>query len=181
MTTPPVAPASIPSSETATPAVAAPTQRIEMRGSLGAFAAVNVAAAVMGALMLAAMIGVRPGIGRSSFPLLYGLALLYLAADTVYWLKRGVHVAALEGDTLHVYRGRELRHEQIPVAEITDVHLHQRLSRRSLQILLGDRVQRVPGFTYYPGRKVWITSYAFDLREFDRFAQAVLRYRTDPG
>lgn len=152
-----------------------------MRGSLGAFAAVNVAAAVVGGLLLAVAIGIRPGIGRSSFPLLYGLALLYLAADTVYWVRRGVHAAALEGDTLHVYRGSELRHERIPVAEITDVHLHQRLSRRSLQILLGGRVARVPGATFYPGRKVWITSDAFNLREFDGFAHAALRYRAARG
>ena len=158
-------------------AASAPATRVEMRGSVGAFAAVNVAAAVAGAVLLAMAIAVRPGIGRSAFPVLYGLALLYLAADTVYWMHRGVHAAALEGDTLHVYRGRALRHERIPVAQITDVHLHQRLSRRSLQILLGAKVVRVPGATFYPGPKVWITSDAFDLAEFDRFTEAAMRHR----
>lgn len=176
MTTPPAASASVPSPETAAPTESSPS-RIELKGTAGSLVMVNVAAAVMGGLLLAGMIAIRPGIGRSAFPLLYGLALLYLVADTAYWMRRGVHAAALDGDTLHVYRGRGMRHETIALREITDVHLHRRLSRRSLQILLGGTVMRVPGATFYPGRKVWITSDAFDVAEFDRFAEAVQALR----
>lgn len=186
MTFPPAAPAASAADElSVSPEIAvsanSPSARTVLNGTAGSLLMVNVAAAVMGGLLLAGMIAIRPGIGRSAFPLLYGLALLYLVADTVYWMRRGVHAAALDGDTLHVYRGRDLRHEAIAVREITDVHLHRRLSRRSLQILLGATVMRVPGATFYPGRKVWITSDAFDLAEFDRFADAVQALRPARG
>lgn len=101
---------------------------------------------------------------------MYGLFLLYLVLDTAYWLWRGVHRAALGGGALHLWRGRELRHERIALAELTDAHLHRRLGRRSLQLLRGGRVVRVPGATFYPGRRVWITTDAFDHADFDRFA-----------
>ncbi len=151
----------------------APTEpAIEIRASLGSFAAVNAVAALGGAAFLAAMIALRPGIIGSAFPVMYGVFLLYLALDTAYWLWRGVHRAALDGEALHLWRGRALRHERIPLGEFTDAHLHRRMGRRSLQLLRGGRVVRVPGATFYPGRKVWITSDAFDNAAFDRFAVA---------
>jgi hypothetical protein len=156
-------------------------EEVEIRGRFGSLLVVNVAAALAAGLMLVPVILIRPGITAGAFPVIWGMVVVWLAADTVYWRWRGVHRAVLDGEALHVYRGRTLVCERIPVSAITDVHLHRRLARRSLQILLGGEVTHVPGMTLFPGRKVWITSDAFDEADFDRFAEAALRYRGAPA
>lgn len=163
-----------------TPAASLPPHRVELNASFKRLLAVNVAAVGAGAALLAIAIAVRPGLTQRWFPLLFALSVLYLLGDTLYWLWRGVHRVVLERGVLNVYRGLALRHEAISVSRITDVHLHRRLTRRSLQVLLGSHVARVPGLTLYPGPKIWIVSDAFELSQFDELVEAVVPHAYVP-
>lgn len=157
-----------------------PVLPVEIRGTLRSVIITNVCAAVGGALLLVLFIALLAGVPLALFPFFFACLVLYLVADTVNWIVRGIVLIRLDGEWLDIYRGASPSQTRIPVGQITDVHLHRRFGRQSLQILLGGEVVRLPGVTLYPGRKIWVTDDAFDGKEFGRFAAAALAYRKRP-
>jgi hypothetical protein len=156
-----------------------------MAGSKGKFFGVNAVGAVLGGGFLFLILRRREDFSSGAFLVLWLLLVAYMVADALVWHSRGVREVEVGSRGFKVRRGttrpgdgdgdtegwREYRFDQV-----SDFHVHARGTRKSVQILLGEKVLKVPGIiTLYPGPKIWITNDAFDDREFEEFIQRMRR------
>lgn len=143
-----------------------------IKGELKKLLGVNITGALLGSVILYLWLQIRTLRGLKPFIILYFLLILWLVADVIYWIINGVQQIELHENNLIILRGRKRKRFQIEYDQITDLNIHKRLSRVSLQILLESKVVKIPGiFTFYPGKKIWITSDAFDEKEFNEMCK----------
>ncbi|HEY9054583.1 MAG TPA: hypothetical protein VIO60_07165 [Rectinemataceae bacterium] len=128
-------------------------------------ALVNLAGLVLGGALLWGIFRRKGSPG--AFPWTFCILALWLMGDIALWELRGVRSVRVDGEGLEVRRGRKGVPQRIEAERISEICLHQRGPRRSLQILLGSKALRIPGFlTLYPGPKLWLTDDSFDHKEF---------------
>jgi hypothetical protein len=140
-----------------------------IKGSIKSLSLVNIFAAILGFILLFYWLNVRQSVGLNMFATGYAIIVIYLISDTVYWVYNGIHEVRITETYFEIIRGKANKLTKINGIQITDIQYSNQLSRRSLQILLGNKIQRIPGiFTWYPGPKIWLTSDAFDDSEFDK-------------
>ncbi len=143
-----------------------------IKGKLKKLLGVNITGALLGSVILYLWLQIRTLRGLKPFVILYSLLVLWLVADVIYWIINGVQQIELHENNLIILRGRKRNRFHIEYDQITDLNIHKRLSRVSLQILLERKVVKIPGiFTFYPGKKIWITSDAFDEKEFNEMCK----------
>ncbi len=107
-----------------------------------------------------------------AFPWTFGILALWLMGDILLWRLNGVRSVRIDGEGLEVRRGWREVPQRIEMGRISEICLHQRGPRRSLQILLGQKAVRIPGIlTLYPGPKLWLTDDSFDHEEFSRLIE----------
>jgi hypothetical protein len=140
-----------------------------IKGSIKSLSLVNIFAAILGFILLFYWLSVRQSVGLNMFATGYAIIVIYLISDTVYWVYNGIHEVRIADTFFEILRGKANKLTKINTIQIIDIQYSNQLSRRSLQILLGNKIQRIPGiFTWYPGPKIWLTSDAFDDAEFDK-------------
>ena len=145
------------------------TYKLILKGTLKSLSLVNVIAAIVGFVLLFYWLNVRQSVGLGMFTTGYVIVVCYLIADTVYWICHGIHEVRIADSFIVIVRGKSNKTIRIEAHQITDIQYSNQMSRRSLQILLGNKIQRISGvFTWYPGPKIWLTSDAFDDVEFDK-------------
>ena len=145
------------------------TYKLIMKGSFKSLSIVNIFAAIFGFILLYFWLNVRKSVGLTMFTIGYSVLFIYLVSDTVYWIYNGIHEVRIADSYFILIRGKANKHIRINASQITDIEFSNQMSRRSLQILLGHKIQRIPGiFTWFPGPKIWLTSDAFDDTEFDK-------------
>ncbi len=128
---------------------------------------VNISGSVIGSVIMYFWLQLRTIRGFGTFLFLYALFLLYMIGDLIYWKHNGVHEVRLYDNYFEVIRGKKQKLIKVNYADITDINLNNKLIRVSLQILLEAKTVRIPGiYTYYPGKKIWITNDAFNEKEF---------------
>lgn len=105
----------------------------------------------------------------SAFLILWALLAAWLLGDWLVWRVRGVREIRIDSTGFEVIRGTSRRASRHEAGEITDLALHSRMSRKSLQIMMGGKVTHIPGVItlYLDPNKIWITSDAFDNSDFD--------------
>jgi hypothetical protein len=135
---------------------------------------VNLAGILGGGVLLYFILRARgaPGV----FLPLFTILALWLAGDWIWWSRKGLREIRLDGSRIEVVRGRAGKMEPIEVSAISEIWLHQRGRRKSLQLLLGGRALRLPGFlTLYPYPKLWLTNDSFVDAEFDELVDRLER------
>ncbi|MEW6548287.1 MAG: hypothetical protein AB1407_02380 [Spirochaetota bacterium] len=153
-----------------------PDQPFRMEGSKGRFYGVNAAGALLGGGLLYLILRGREDFSSGAFLVLWILLVAYMAADALVWRSRGVREVEVGPKAFRVRRGTARGWHEYGFAQVSDFHVHSRGARKSVQILLGEKVVKVPGIiTLYPGPKIWITSDAFDDGEFEEFIQRMRR------
>jgi hypothetical protein len=134
------------------------------------FFGVNLVGTLFGGLALYFVFRNRSDIKTGTFLVLWGILAAYLLADGLVWQSRGVREIAVDEQGFTIKRGRGLRVERHSFDHVSDFHVHTRYNRKSVQILLGEKLIKIPGIiTLYPGPKIWITNDAYDSKEFDDF------------
>jgi len=105
----------------------------------------------------------------SSFFILWALLAAWLLGDWLVWRARGVREIRIDSKGFEVVRGLRRTVVRHDAGEITDLALHTRMRRKSLQIMMGGKVTHIPGIItlYLDPNKIWITSDAFEDSEFD--------------
>lgn len=140
-----------------------------IKGELKRLLGVNITGAILGSVIMYFWMQIRTLRGFKPFLILYSLLLLWLIADIIYWIYNGVHQIDINENNFQITRGKRKERIVIEYNQITDINIHKKLSRVSLQILLEKKTMNIPGiFTFYPGKKIWITSDAFDDKEFNK-------------
>jgi hypothetical protein len=143
--------------------------KLVIKGTFKSLSIVNIFAAIFGFILLYYWLSVRQSVGLTMFTGAYSVLILYLVSDTVYWFYNGIHEVRIADSYFEILRGKQNKLTKISGSQITDIQYSNQMSRKSLQILLGNKIQRIPGvFTFYPGPKIWLTSDAFDDTEFDK-------------
>jgi len=143
-----------------------------IKGKLKRLLGINITGAVLGAVILYFWLQIRTMRGLKPFIILFSILILWLVADVIYWIINGVQQIELHESFLILIRGRKKNSVKVEYNQITDFYIHKRLSRVSLQILLERKVIKIPGIlTFYPGKKIWITSDAFDDKEFNEMCK----------
>lgn len=146
-----------------------------VKGEIKRLIGVNITGAVLGSVIMYFWMQIRTLRGFKPFIILYSLLLLWLLADVIYWIYNGVHQIDITEKNFQITRGKRKKRIVIEYNQITDINIHKRLSRVSLQILLEKKTVNIPGiFTFYPGKKIWITSDAFDDKEFNKMCEMFL-------
>ena len=131
---------------------------------------VNVAGLALGGFLLWGIFRRKRAPG--AFPWTFGILAFWLLGDLALWQLHGVRSVRIDGEGLEVRRGWREVPRRIEMGRISEICLHQRGPRRSLQILLGQKAIRVPGIlTFYPGPKLWLTDDSFDHEEFSRLIE----------
>lgn len=139
-----------------------------LRGKLSSLIAVNAFGLLLGCFLFYLYIRFSPHYGAIGFLVGCIILLSWLTADALWWFYRGVHELIIEDNQIRAICGKSRKEKIIKAAEITDFYVHQRLNRKTMQILLGNTVKKIPGiYTYYPGPKLMLTSDAFNDKEFD--------------
>jgi len=143
------------------------SQAFVLKGKSKRFKTVNIIAAVTGIIILALFIRI-PEYGMRFFVFTAPILLFWLIGDYLYWKKRGVRELHIHSNGISVFRGEDMRVTYIRPEQITDIHVHEAGYRTSLNLLLGKKVFRIPGvLTLYPGNRIYLTSDAFDDKEFN--------------
>lgn len=108
------------------------------------------------------------GMGNAFF-VLWALLAAWLLGDWYVWRARGVREIRIDARGFEVIRGSRRIATRHDAGEITDLALHTRMNRKSLQIMMGGKVTHIPGIItlYLDPNKIWITSDAFDDSDFD--------------
>lgn len=136
------------------------------------FIGVNTVGALFGGLALYLIFRNKNDVKTKTFLMLWGILIAYMLADALVWRVRGVREIEIDAGGFKIRRGRGKELETYRFDQVSDFHVHTRYNRKSVQILLGEKVLHVPGIiTLYPGRKIWITNDAFDSKEFDFFIE----------
>lgn len=139
-----------------------------LRGKLSSLIAVNAFGLILGCVLFYLYIRFSPHYGAIGFLVGCIILLVWLTTDALCWYYRGVHELVIEEDRIRALCGKTRKEKIILVTEITDFYVNQRRSRKTMQILLGNTVKKIPGiYTYYPGPKLMLTSDAFNDSEFD--------------
>ncbi|TXT42877.1 MAG: hypothetical protein FD137_2009 [Spirochaetes bacterium] len=150
-----------------------------MEGSKGKFFGVNAVGAVLGGGFLFLILRRKEDFSTSTFGILWFILIAYMILDALVWKRRGVREVEVTSLAFKIRRGAELW-QDFSFDQVSDFHVHVRGSRKSVQILLGEKVLKVPGIiTLYPGPKIWITNDAFDDGEFDEFIRRMRRGMED--
>ncbi len=137
-------------------------------GKLSSLLAVNITGAVLGSVIMYVWMQIRTLRGWGPFFIVYFVFLLYLFADIMYWIYNGIQEIRLYDTFFEISRGKKHKIIRVQYSEITDINVRSRMTRVSLQILLGQKTVRIPGiYTYYPGKKIWITNDAYNDNEFN--------------
>lgn len=140
-----------------------------IKGSFKSLSLVNIFAAIFGFILLYYWLSVRQSVGLNMFTIGYLILVVYLVSDTVYWIYNGIHEVRIADSYFEILRGKQNKLTKVNSSQITDIQFSNQMSRRSLQILLGNKIQRISGIiTLYPDPKIWLTSDAFDDTEFDK-------------
>jgi len=138
--------------------------------------AVNVWAFAAGGVLLLALLLVRGLFALALF--CGGLCVLaaWLAGDYWLWKKRGIRIVSVDEGGILLFRGEGLRPSRIEAREITGVDVFRKLGRVTLNVLLSGAVNRVlPGVRVFSGKRIRITSDAFDGREFEALVEELKR------
>lgn len=139
-----------------------------LKGSRKSLFIVNIFATVIGGMLLYYWLQARMSAGVNAFLISYAVLISWMLADALYWIYNGIQEIRIGEDFFEIVRGKKQKVKRYHSTEITDLHFDNRMTRRSFQILLGNKVSSIPGiFTFYPGPKVWLTSDAFNDAEFD--------------
>jgi len=139
-----------------------------LTGKFSNLVAVNIGGFIMGCLVLIPFFFL-PGYGTTFLFFAYPILAIWMFGDAVVWQQKGVHELHISKEGIKVFRGISRRESFVLPEQITDLHVHQRMNRKSLNIMLEQQVQRIPGvFTYYPGKRIHLTNDAFNDKEFDR-------------
>ncbi len=135
--------------------------------------AVNIISVILGGIIIY-LISRVPHYGKTFFMVSLPLLIIWLVGDVWVWNLKGVRELHISKEGIKVVRGVSSKVTFITPGEITDVHLHSSMNRKSLNILLGKKVVHIPGiYTYYPGKKLHLFSDAFDDKEFDQAVERI--------
>ena len=116
-----------------------------IKGSIKSLSLVNIFAAILGFILLFYWLSVRQSVGLNMFAMGYAIIVIYLISDTVYWVYNGIHEVRIADSYFEIIRGKANKLTKIKAIQITDIQYSNQLSRRSLQILLGNKIQHIPG------------------------------------
>jgi len=143
--------------------------KLIIKGKFKSLAVVNIFAAIFGFVILYYWLNIRKSGGLVIFSFGFAILAIYLISETIYWSLNGIHEVRIAASYFEIVRGKRNKLIKINASQITDIQFINQMSRRSLQVLLGHKVQSIPGvFTWFPGPKIWLTSDAFDDNEFDK-------------
>lgn len=143
--------------------------KLIIKGTFKSLAVVYIFATVFGFMLLYYWLKTQQSVGLIIFSIGYAILAIYLISDIVYWIVNGIHKVRVAETYIEIVRGKRNKLIRINATQITDIQIRNQLSRRSIQILLGHKVQSIPGvFTWYSGHKIGLTSDAFDDIEFDK-------------
>jgi hypothetical protein len=143
--------------------------KLIIKGTFKSLSVVNIFAAIFGSMLLYYWLNIRKSGGLIVFSLGFAIMAIYLISDIIYWVVNGIHEVRIAETYFEIVRGKRNKLIRINATQITDIQYSNQLSRRSLQILLGHKVQNILGiFTWYPWPKIVLTSDAFDDNEFDK-------------
>jgi len=142
-----------------------------LEGRLSNLLAVNLVAAIAGTGMLY-LLSLTSNRGRLFMYFTLPVLLLWLFGDALWWHLRGVHALYITPLAITTVRGRSGENETFMAAELTAINVRTRLNRKTVQLQFGDTPRSIPGvFTWYPGRRIHLTSDAFNDCEFDAALQ----------
>jgi hypothetical protein len=123
--------------------------------------ATDVAAFVLGTLVLAALGRIPRFISPLAIGLLVACLAILLGLDLLRWHLNGIRSLRLEGEDLTVYRGPGLAAQQVPRRALAALRVSRRLGKRTAVLRLGN------------GKKLRISEDAFPREAFGRFLSAL--------
>ena len=137
---------------------------------------VNIAGILGGGALLYLVLRVRGALG-AFFPL-WAVIILWLAGDWFLWRRRGLRELKIDGSRIEIVRGKTGISETMDISAVSEIWLHERGGRKSLQLLMGGRAFRIPGvLTLYPFPKLRLTNDSFDDAEFDELIDRLERLK----
>jgi len=136
--------------------------------------AVNIAAVIVGGLLLAVLLVFRLFFAWPIFLFMLGMLAAYMAADYLIWQIRGIRRVIVDADGIIFFRGRQQKKTVILNRQITGVNVFEKTGRRVMNILTGGRADKLlPGVTIFSGSRIRLTDDAFNDREFGEFIEIV--------
>ncbi len=152
-------------------------ERAVIKGTMGSFVLVNVFAVSLGIIILFLIYRLDSHYG-SGFLIVGSIILaVWMAADAIIWRVRGVHELEVAAGGIRVVRGIRKNESFHPFSEISAVDFRNKSSRRILNIMLESKPVRVPGVvTLFQGRRIYLTSDAYNDQEFDLLAGVLEQY-----
>jgi hypothetical protein len=147
-----------------------------LKGKFSNLIMVNIIGGVLGIIIIF-FISRVPHYG----PIFFVFGIIFIAiwmfGDAIVWRKRGVHELHINRNGILVIRGASRKEFFIKPEQITDIHVHRRMNRVSLNIMLEQKVQSIPGIiTLYPGKRVQLTSDAYDDKQFEAALALLEKY-----
>jgi hypothetical protein len=151
-----------------------PALAFHMAASSRSLLTVNIAAVIIGGLLLAVFLVLRLFFAWPIFLVMLGILAAYMAVDYLVWQVRGIRWVLIDGEGMTIFRGRQNRKIRILNNQITGVNVFEKGARRVVNILTGGRAERLlPGVTVFSGSRIRLTDDAFNDREFGEFIEIV--------
>jgi hypothetical protein len=151
-----------------------PAATFRMTASSRSLLTVNIAAVIIGGMLLAVLLVLRLFFAWPIFLVMLGILAVYMAVDYLVWQSRGIRQVLIDGEGITVFRGRQYRKTRILNVQITGVNVFEKGARHVVNILTGGRAEKlVPGVTVFSGSRIRLTDDAFSDREFGEFIEIV--------
>jgi hypothetical protein len=135
---------------------------------------VNISAVVFGLILLYPFAHISH-YGLPFIVFSFVAVVLWMALDYFYWVNHGIQEIIITRKTITVFRGKNRIREDIGTDRIKDVIVIEKMGRMTMNILIDRGASRFSGLgTFYPGKRLFLTSDAFENADFSLAVSLVL-------